>query len=48
MKRLLLALVVVSSSLAMTGCGFGMLGGGCCPDYSAVSYTTTSCCSSNW
>ncbi|STX51823.1 Uncharacterised protein [Legionella busanensis] len=46
MKKLLLAFVVVSSSLTLTGCGFGM--GGCCPDYSAVSYTTTSCCSSNW
>ncbi|MGQ3889037.1 hypothetical protein ACQUW5_08400 [Legionella sp. CNM-1927-20] len=47
MKKLLLAFIVVSSSVTLTGCGFGALGL-CCPDYSAVSYTTTSCCSSNW
>ncbi|WP_419418792.1 hypothetical protein ACNVED_09535 [Legionella sp. D16C41] len=46
MKKLLFALIVASSSLTLAGCGFGAMG--CCPDYSAVSYTTTSCCSSNW
>lgn len=35
MKKLLIAVIVVSSSLVMTGCGFGALCGGGSPEYSA-------------
>lgn len=42
MKKIIAALVVVSSCALITGCGWDNCGGGC--GYTTVQYTTTSCC----